>query len=180
MWSCGIAWHVDRWQSENVAQEKSRPIQHPESMGASAAIAMQSATIHMSDSNWTRPLPLPVCLLPSVWPRGVNVTLTALGQCLSCRSDVQGHSCQVGDDVNLYPCQPNLPSPMKGTANQQWQFVPCTGSPSPAIAGSSVLLLVSAMSGMCAGGGGLMVACNCSERAAVWATRPDSCALMNM
>ena len=138
------------------------------------------ATIHMSDSNWTRPLPLPVCLLPSVWPQGVNVTLTALGQCLSCRSDVQGHSCQVGDDVNLYPCQPNPPSPTKGTANQQWELVPCPAPPSPAIAGSSVLLLVSAMSGMCAGGGGVMVACNCSERAAVWATRPGSCALMNI
>jgi hypothetical protein len=107
-----------------------------------------------------------------------NTTLPGLGrrpQYLSCRADGQpGHACQPGDDVNVWFFAG------AHATNQQWELRPCPAAsiaPTATIAGGGGAvrggagagsLLVSALSGACAGASGKMVTCDCLDRSAVW------------
>jgi hypothetical protein len=109
-----------------------------------------------------------------------NTSLPGLGQrsqYLSCRADGQpGHACQPGDDVDVW-----FYAGVKAT-NQQWALHPCPtvavgtgaggggGGDASAGAGAAAAasLLVSALSGACAGSGGRMVGCDCTDRTALW------------
>ena len=161
---------------------------------ATGNVTADCQQVVMSDGDpWTRPPPPARCPAGHVWPRGVNMTVVALGQCLSCRADDQGHSCLVGDDVNLFLCTgaganvgPADHAGTRGTAtalsnaNQQWSLQACPGAAHSLEAGGRSLL-VSAMSGVCAGSQEplLMVPCNCSDPGSVWSADDEACTLIN-
>ena len=87
----------------------------------------------------------------------------SLGQCLSCRYDTLGHSCQGGDDVNIFPC---IGSSHEGDTNQRWTLRPCRPADLHSGGGEysseATFAIVSELSGLCVDGSSmLMAACAC-------------------